>query len=202
MSSEQPPEPPHPTYPTYPGAQPPPPPERLGGWPEPAGTPPRPTAPPTARWPEPPRAPAPPFRPFASWGSRFGAYLLDSVLIGVLVVLPLYVLMPDSWTVVDAETDLAIADLVVNGALLVVWALYFGLLQGLTGATLGKRALGIAVHRTGTDQPTGFGMGVVRQLAHILDSLPCYLGFLWPIWDRENRTFADMLCNQRVYRVR
>jgi hypothetical protein len=29
------------------------------------------------------------------------------------------------------------------------------------------------------------------MLAHILDSLPCYLGYLWPLWDAKRQTFAD-----------
>jgi len=29
----------------------------------------------------------------------------------------------------------------------------------------------------------------------------CYLGYLWPLWDAENRTFTDMILNTRVYKA-
>jgi hypothetical protein len=31
-------------------------------------------------------------------------------------------------------------------------------------------------------------MCFVRQLAHYVDSLLCYLGWLWPIWDAKRQT--------------
>jgi len=33
-------------------------------------------------------------------------------------------------------------------------------------------------------------MCFVRDLAHILDAIPCYVGFLFPIWDARRQTFA------------
>jgi hypothetical protein len=36
-------------------------------------------------------------------------------------------------------------------------------------------------------------MAFVRDLAHIVDSLACYLGWLWPLWDAKRQTFADKL---------
>jgi len=44
----------------------------------------------------------------------------------------------------------------------------------------------------GTGRPIG-GMAFVRDLTHILDSLACYLGWLWPLWDAKRQTFADKL---------
>ena len=38
----------------------------------------------------------------------------------------------------------------------------------------------------------------VRQLAHIVDSLVCYLGWLWPLWDSKNQTFADKIMSTVV----
>jgi hypothetical protein len=34
-------------------------------------------------------------------------------------------------------------------------------------------------------------MSFVRYIAHVLDSIPCYLGYLWPLWDAKRQTFAD-----------
>ena len=49
-----------------------------------------------------------------------------------------------------------------------------------------------------TGQPIGAGMAFVRYLAHILDGLPCYLGYLWPLWDAKRQTFADKIMSTVV----
>ena len=36
-------------------------------------------------------------------------------------------------------------------------------------------------------------MSFVRQIAHIVDSIPCDIGYLWPLWDGKRQTFADKL---------
>jgi hypothetical protein len=51
--------------------------------------------------------------------------------------------------------------------------------------------VGITLLGEETGQPIGAGMAFVRDLAHILDSLPFYLGWLWPLWDGKRQTFAD-----------
>ena len=63
--------------------------------------------------------------------------------------------------------------------------------QGRTGYTIGKGMLGIKLISEHTGQPVGGGMSFVRQLAHIVDSLPCDIGYLWPLWDSKRQTFAD-----------
>ena len=39
----------------------------------------------------------------------------------------------------------------------------------------------------------GFGLSIVRQLAHIVDSLICYIGYLFPLWDAKRQTLADKI---------
>jgi hypothetical protein len=44
-------------------------------------------------------------------------------------------------------------------------------------------------------------MGIIRYILHIVDALPCYLGYLWPIWDQQRQTFADKIVRTYVVRV-
>ena len=82
------------------------------------------------------------------------------------------------------------------------WFVYNWIIrQGSTGQTMGKKSLGIAVLGADTRQPVGGGLTFVRQLAHILDAMPCFIGYLWPIWDDQKRTFADMVMSTRVVKV-
>ena len=74
-------------------------------------------------------------------------------------------------------------------------------LEGQTGQTVGKKALGIRLVRETDGQPLGVGMAFVRRLAHFLDSLACYLGWLWPAWDAKRQTFADKVCSSIVIRT-
>jgi len=67
------------------------------------------------------------------------------------------------------------------------------ILQGRTGQSWGKQALKLRLLSESTGQPIGAGMAFVRDLAHIVDSLACYLGWLWPLWDAKRQTFADKL---------
>jgi len=63
--------------------------------------------------------------------------------------------------------------------------------EGETGQTIGKKQIGISVVRQQDGQYIGGLMGIVRNLAHIVDGITCYVGFLWPLWDEKRQTFAD-----------
>jgi uncharacterized RDD family membrane protein YckC len=52
-----------------------------------------------------------------------------------------------------------------------------------------------------TGQPVGVGLAIGRYFVHILDALPCYLGFLWPLWDSKRQTFADKILSTVVVKV-
>ncbi|MEU4342921.1 RDD family protein [Nocardia sp. NPDC023852] len=74
--------------------------------------------------------------------------------------------------------------------------------QGRTGRSLGKLVTGLRVVDPRTHRPVGAGRSFLRQLAHIADTLPGCLGFLWPLFDARRRTVADMLANTIVVRGR
>ncbi len=73
------------------------------------------------------------------------------------------------------------------------WALYQGYQGGATGQSMGKKWAGTRVLREQDGQVIGGGMGIARYILHILDAIPCYLGFLWPLWDAKKQTFADKI---------
>lgn len=68
---------------------------------------------------------------------------------------------------------------------------------GRTGQSLGKQIIGIRLLKE-TGEPLGAWLTCGRQLLHVLDSLPCFLGWLWPLWDRRRQTFADKLVSSIV----
>ncbi|MET8295040.1 RDD family protein [Streptomyces sp. NPDC005180] len=134
----------------------------------------------------------------AHWGLRVGAHLLD-----MLIILgPMYALgLIDLFNAPDPETAQPGLFFVVG----VLYALAMGFFQlfkeGSSGQTIGKKVLGISLRRAADGSTLGFGMALVRKLAHLLDGLPCYLGWLWPLWDDKKQTFADKVCGTVVVRV-
>jgi uncharacterized RDD family membrane protein YckC len=77
------------------------------------------------------------------------------------------------------------------GLAYLVWN--YGYRQGTTGSSLGKSVMKVKVVSEVTGQPIGFGMSVVRQLAHLVDAVICFIGFLFPLWDAKRQTIADKL---------
>ncbi|WP_375488358.1 RDD family protein, partial [uncultured Mycobacterium sp.] len=77
------------------------------------------------------------------------------------------------------------------GLAYVVWN--YGYRQGTTGSSIGKSLMKFKVVSENNGQPIGFGMSVVRQLAHLVDSIICYIGYLFPLWDAKRQTLADKI---------
>jgi len=80
---------------------------------------------------------------------------------------------------------------VVIGLAYLVWN--YGYRQGTTGSSIGKGIMKFKVVGEATGQPIGFGMSIVRQLAHIVDGIICYIGYLFPLWDAKRQTIADKI---------
>jgi uncharacterized RDD family membrane protein YckC len=81
------------------------------------------------------------------------------------------------------------------------WAFYNAYLGGQTGQSTGKKAIGLKVVSEQTGQVIGGGLGIVRFLAHIVDSLICYIGYLFPLWDAKKQTLADKIMKTVVITV-
>ena len=73
------------------------------------------------------------------------------------------------------------------------WIAYNGFLNGTTGQSFGKQMAGLKTVGEQTGQVIGAGMGVARAFAHIIDSLICYVGWLFPLWDGKKQTIADKI---------
>jgi uncharacterized RDD family membrane protein YckC len=158
----------------------------------------------------------------ASFGTRLGAWLLDSLLYGLLslvFVVPGIILIvsafsdcewietsEDSWEAFcppGQPSGGAIAGgiaLIMIGVLLSVFLYIWAM--GKTGQTWGARIVGVKVidERTGT--PLGFGRALGRTLfAYFISSAIFYLGYLWMLWDDKKQTWQDKVVNSVVVRT-
>lgn len=86
-------------------------------------------------------------------------------------------------------TVMTVAALVALGYL--IWNL--GYRQGKTGSSIGKSLLRFKVVSENTGEPIGFGMSVLREVAHLVDTAVFYIGYLFPLWDAKRQTLADKI---------
>lgn len=152
---------------------------------------------------------------YASWGPRFAAYLVDALIAGIPASILYFIGValfasdvssgtydPNTGEFTTGGSGGAGGFMVIMLAAVVsfVIQLYFIYMEGTTGQSPGKKLTNIRLISEQTGQPIGFGMAFVRKLAHILDGLPCYIGFLWPLFDAKKQTFADKVMNTVVVR--
>jgi len=136
-----------------------------------------------------------PERPTASWLARTGAFSIDMLLgDAVIVTMALLTLSAPQrgwlwWTFTGAAV-LVVVLVAVNRLLL----------PTITGWSLGRALFGIAVRKP-DGSPVGLARLVGRDLAHLVDTAALFIGWLWPLWDRRRRTFADLLLRTEVLKV-
>jgi uncharacterized RDD family membrane protein YckC len=123
--------------------------------------------------------------PFASWGRRVLGYLIDLVILLVIIEI----------------LRLAGGGIIVDIVVYVLGLALLGWMNGASGRTPGKRVVGIRVVRDADGRVLGGGLGLVRALCHFLDTVACLLGWLWPLWDSKNQTFADKILATVVIRA-
>jgi Mce-associated membrane protein len=90
------------------------------------------------------------------------------------------------WWVCVSLLGLAFLAMLVNRLLLPV----------VLGWSVGRALCGIAVVRRDGAAIGAWGL-LLRDLAHLLDTV-ALVGWLWPLWDSQRRTFADMLLRTEV----
>jgi uncharacterized RDD family membrane protein YckC len=132
--------------------------------------------------------------PLASWGQRVVAWLLDGLILTVG-----WVVVFIAGAVLGAISDVLGSLVGLVGFLALFGAsFYFFYMQGAVGATPAKKLMGLKVVGIRTGQPIGGGLGIVRYLAHVVDGLVCYLGFLLPLVDKQRQTLADKIMSTVV----
>ncbi len=120
---------------------------------------------------------------YASWGKRVGAYLLDFAVPGVIAV-------------IGFRISIALGAILYLVAL--VWFFYNVFQGGKSGSRWGQKIVGIRMLKEATGQPLGGGLAIARLFVHIVDGIPCDIGYLWPLWDSKKQTFADKIMGSVV----
>jgi uncharacterized RDD family membrane protein YckC len=130
----------------------------------------------------------------ASWGERVIAYLIDLVIVAV----PAIVLLIITFIALSIATILGVLFYLVFFAYVLVASFYIVGWQNGLGGSPGKRITGLRVIGEETGQPIGGGLGIVRSIAHVVDQVICYIGYLFPLWDPKRQTIADKIMKTLV----
>ncbi len=161
----------------------------------------------------------------AGWGSRFGAYLIDSILLSIPMLFfvweqfrPMMESFAASATIdpVTGQPDPASTQDFISGmvAMNLRVTVIFGLLatvyyvvcHGSMGQTLGKMLVGIKLIRTDGEKPT-FADAAKRALVNpiatvlpVIGGLFWLLNGLWPLWDEKKQSLGDKIAKTLVVR--
>jgi len=139
---------------------------------------------------QPPPGVAAPATANSDWGTRALGYLIDYAPIVAIYIV--------GWIIALILGQ--IAGILGALVLLLTWAAAIGwwiwnraIMSGRTGQSLGRKVMGTTLIGEASGQPIGAGNAFVRDLAHIIDSLVCYIGWLMPLWDGKRQTIADKI---------
>ncbi|MCV7255558.1 MULTISPECIES: RDD family protein [Mycobacteriaceae] len=145
---------------------------------------------------------------YTPWLTRVLAWLIDFIPVFILEGIGYALLLGTRETVCVTDTSeydlgdfcatgastLGQASVFIAGLVVLAYVIWnYGYRQGTTGSSIGKGILKFKVVSESTGQPIGFGLSIVRQLAHIVDGLICYIGYLFPLWDAKRQTLADKI---------
>ncbi len=139
----------------------------------------------------------------ASWGRRLVALLLDSIILGVVVV---------SAILLAGVSVKELNDLLYGGDTLVLLtlfvlpeAIYDTVMIGSRNQTFGKMALGIKVVDADDRAPIGYLRAFRRWLSTAtlwaLFTVPGIVDHLWPLRDARNQTLHDKFARSVVVRA-
>lgn len=141
--------------------------------------------------------------PLASIGARFGAILIDALIVAVAVVVMMLPVAVVVGALGSQDGGIEIAAPVIGLiAYLVILALGFSywivLEAGPYGQTVGKWVTGVRVVSAADGGRLPLGRSVGRTLSRSFLSGILYLGYLWAFIDDRRRTWHDSLADTVV----
>lgn len=150
----------------------------------------------------------------ASFGQRLVAYLLDLLIVGVpsiVIVFAVILSVPTEFVPCDEglceePTDSGWTAIYLSLlAIFLLQVLYWTLLEGASGRTLGKRMLGIQTVDLQTGSVIGYGRAAGRYAVRLLFAfllwIPSLIDHLWMLWDDRDQTLHDKAVRSRVVRA-
>ncbi len=159
--------------------------------------------PPQQNWVPPVAGPAPGIA-YASGGARLVAYIVDTIVAGILIVAVTIILgiVMSAGAASNSGAAVGGGALVWFIALLVISLGYFPWFWSHGGATPGMKMLNIRVVREVDGGPVTGGQAILRLIGYWINSLVFYIGFIWILIDAHRQGWHDKLANTVVIESR
>lgn len=187
---------------------PPPPPPPPGSQPPQYIPPPGSLAPPASGYPAPVYAPA--STTYGGFWIRLVARIVDGVILGIPLGVLFFIFVAIAGGIAsttnstDQNTQAALG-LGLVGVWLLVGLLatvgtivYFVYFWGTSGSTLGMRLFRLRLVDASTGGPIGIGRAVIRYLMTIVNTMACYIGWIWVAFDPRKQGWHDHVANSVV----
>ncbi len=129
---------------------------------------------------------------YAGFWIRFIAYVIDSLIIGIPLLLVYLAMVPgggggaQGLTSPPASTNLFN---LVSAAVTFAYFVYFWSL----GSTPGMRLLGIRVADQTTYRSIGPGKAILRYIGFVVSGFCCSIGFIWAAFDSHKQGWHDKI---------
>jgi predicted Zn finger-like uncharacterized protein len=144
---------------------------------------------------------------YAGFGVRFAAHFIDGIIAGIMMKISMYLIMfPIAYSFSLNPQPAAVTPslplaLVVSGLVgILLPSLYYILMWGRKGATLGKMAMKIKIVSTdGSD--ISYGTAFLRYIGTMISGILFGLGYLWMLWDDRSQTWHDKIASTLVIRT-
>lgn len=131
--------------------------------------------------------------PRANFAQRLVAFIIDTVLLWVVFFI-LSTILGGALSATDSSGIMAGVGILGILVFLVIGVGYYVFFEGSeSGQTIGKKAMNIRVLSTETGGSLGYGKAGLRYVGKIISSIPCYLGYLWMLWDQDQMTWHDRI---------
>ncbi|MFC1935485.1 RDD family protein [Chloroflexota bacterium] len=133
---------------------------------------------------------------YASFWLRLVAFSIDSfVLFIVYLALSVLRIIGEFWQLAGGGT---LPVFVASALIFLTPSLYYWLLTGLRGQTLGKMVVGIRVVNNQGNKPGLVRAALRESIGKTISTIVLLLGFFWVIWDDHKQGWHDKLASTYV----
>ncbi|MDX5408012.1 MAG: RDD family protein [Chromatiaceae bacterium] len=133
---------------------------------------------------------------YAGFWVRFGAVLIDLIVIAIVFWVPLTLIYGEEYWLGDqfyhGFWDLIFSYILPFVTTIYFWLRFFG--------TPGKMALGLKIVDANTGSKLSVGQAIGRYFAYIVAAIPFLLGYIWVGIDKRKQGLHDKLAGTVVIR--
>lgn len=135
---------------------------------------------------------------FAGFWIRFGASIIDSIIVIAIIVPLLYGIYGSEYFASESPVQ-GVLDFVISYLLPLAGTVLFWVYKS---ATPGKMAVKVKIVDAATGNKPTVQQSLLRYIGYYVSMLPLFLGFLWVIWDTKKQGWHDKMAGTLVIHVR